>query len=110
MRSTITKKEERQEAIALKPFSLYFRKMSLSYAQRESTEENHMAIRKATLRKAPPRPELDRLLEEARKTGVTEDQLREQRASFAYGNAPENSRITKESARTAANSLRLARA
>lgn len=68
-----------------------------------------MAIRKATIRKAPARPELDRLLEQARQTGVTEDQLREQRASFAYGNAPENSRITKESARTAAGSLRLAR-
>jgi len=69
-----------------------------------------MAIRKAAITKAPPRPELDRLLEEARQTGITEDQLREQRASFAYGNAPENSRITKESARTAASSLRLARA
>jgi hypothetical protein len=68
-----------------------------------------VAIRKATIRKAPARPELDRLLEQARQTGVTEDQLREQRASFAYGNAPENSRITKESARTAAGSLRLAR-
>jgi len=68
-----------------------------------------MAIRKPAISQAPPRPELERLLEEARRTGVTEDQLREQRASFAYGNAPENSRITKESARAAANSLRLAR-
>jgi hypothetical protein len=74
------------------------------------SEEDDMAIRKAAITKAPPRPELDRLLEEARQTGITEDQLREQRASFAYGNAPENSRITKESARTAASSLRLARA
>jgi hypothetical protein len=48
------------------------------------------------------------LLEQARQTGVTEDHLREQRASFVYGNAPENSRITKESARAAARSLRLA--
>lgn len=68
-----------------------------------------MAIRKASMRKAPARPELDRLIEQARKTGVSDDQLREQRASFAYGNAPGNSRITKESARTAASSLRLAR-
>jgi hypothetical protein len=68
-----------------------------------------MAIRKSTIRAAPPRPELDRLLEQARITGVTEEQLREQRVSFAYGNAPQNSRITKESVRTASTSLRLAR-
>ena len=68
-----------------------------------------MAIRKAAIKQALPRPELDKLLESARKTGVSEDQLREQRASFAYGNAPENSRITKDSARHAASSLRLTR-
>ncbi len=68
-----------------------------------------MAIRKSVLRSPPPRPDLDRLLEAARAAGVTDEQLQEQRASFAYGNAPENSRITKESARTAARSLRLAR-
>jgi hypothetical protein len=69
-----------------------------------------MAIRKSAIRNAPPRPELDRLMAQARDTGVTEDVLREQRASFAYGNAPKDSRITKESARAAASSLRLARA
>lgn len=69
-----------------------------------------MAIRKSAIRQAPPRPELERLLEQARKTGVTEEQLQEQRISFAYGNAPENSRITKESARIASRSLRLDRA
>jgi hypothetical protein len=68
-----------------------------------------MAIRKSAMTQPPPRPELDALLERARQSGVTEDQLREQRASFAYGNAPENSGITKESARHAASSLRLAR-
>ena len=67
-----------------------------------------MAIRKSTIRPAPPRPELERLLEQARVSGVTEDQLHEQRVSFAYGNAPENSRITKESVRTASRRLRLA--
>jgi hypothetical protein len=66
-----------------------------------------MAIRKATLRRAPPRPELDRLLSEAKEHGVTDEELSEQRVSFAYGNAPEGSRITKESARSAASSLRL---
>ena len=68
-----------------------------------------MAIRKSAIKQAPPRPELEALLEQARQSGVSEDQLREQRASFAYGNAPENSRITKEFARSAASSLRLAR-
>jgi hypothetical protein len=69
-----------------------------------------MAIRKATLRKAPPRPELERLLSAARERQLTDAELQEQRVSFAYGNAPANSRTTKESARSAATSLRLQRA
>lgn len=68
-----------------------------------------MAIRKATLRSAPPRPELERLLSAAKAHYVTDLELQEQRISFVYGNAPENSRITKESARSAASSLRLQR-
>jgi hypothetical protein len=64
-----------------------------------------MAIRKSALKAAPARPELDRLLEEAKAAGITDEQLREQRISFAYGNAPANSGITKETARTAANSI-----
>jgi hypothetical protein len=68
-----------------------------------------MAIRKSTLRPAPPRPELERLLNQARVTGVTDDELQEQRASFAYGNAPEDSRITKESAVMASRSIRITR-
>jgi hypothetical protein len=69
-----------------------------------------MAIRKAVLRKAPPRPELEQLVAAAKAAGITDEELKEQRVSFAYGNAPENSGITKESARMAAASLRLARA
>lgn len=68
-----------------------------------------MAIRKATLRRAPERPELERLIAKAREAGITDADLQEQRVSFAYGNAPEKSRITKESARHAASSLRLTR-
>jgi hypothetical protein len=64
-----------------------------------------MAIRKSALTQAPVRPELDRLLQQARETGVTNEQLLEQRISFAYGNAPENSGITKETARAAAGSI-----
>ena len=68
-----------------------------------------MAIRKSTLRPAPSRPELDRLLARARVVGVTDDELQMQRASFAYGNAPEDSQITKESAITAARTIRITR-
>jgi hypothetical protein len=64
-----------------------------------------MAIRKSALTQAPARPELDRLLQQARETGVTDEQLFEQRISFAYGNAPENSGITKETAKLAASSI-----
>jgi hypothetical protein len=68
-----------------------------------------MAPRKSAIRPAPARPELDKLLEQARASGVTDEQLQEQRASFAYGNAPANSRITKESARSASRTIRIAR-
>jgi len=64
-----------------------------------------MAIRKSVLKSAPARPELDRLLQQARETGVTDEQLLEQRISFAYGNAPEGSGITKDTARAAAGSI-----
>ena len=66
-----------------------------------------MAARKSFLGPAPVRPELDRLLELARRLPVTDAQLQEQRVSFAYGNAPADSAITKESVRTASRSIRL---
>jgi hypothetical protein len=62
-----------------------------------------MAIRKST--PAPARPELDRLLQQAREKGVTEEELFEQRISFIYGNAPEELGITKETARSAVNRI-----
>lgn len=67
-----------------------------------------MAERKSALKRAPERPELTKLLEKAKTTVMTDEQLQEQRASFAYGNAPEGSRITKESARKATKRIRLA--
>jgi hypothetical protein len=70
-------------------------------------ESNKMAARKSVLKPAPPRPELDRLLAASIQAGVTDEQLQEQRISFAYGNAPDGSRITKESARVAARSIRI---
>ena len=66
-----------------------------------------MAERKSALKPAPARPELDALLEKAKRITLTEDDLREQVASFVYGNAPRGSRITKESARKAATRVRV---
>jgi hypothetical protein len=66
-----------------------------------------MADRKPILGASPPRPELDRLFEAARASGVSDEELQEQRISFAYGNAPENSGITKESVRKASRTIRL---
>jgi hypothetical protein len=66
-----------------------------------------MAARKSVLKPAPARPELDRLLETSLRAGITNEQLQEQRVSFVYGNAPEGSRITKESARKASRNIRI---
>lgn len=69
-----------------------------------------MAARKPFFGPTPNHPELDRLLEQASKTEITDAQLREQRISFAYGNAPEGARITKESVRQASDSFRIKQA
>jgi hypothetical protein len=69
--------------------------------------EEIMAERKAALRRAPERPRLQALLEQARVAVITDDHLQEQMASFVYGNAPKGSRITKESARKAVKSIRV---
>lgn len=64
-----------------------------------------MAERKPVFGPAPAHPELDQLLEQTRTIKVTEADLLEQRISFAYGNAPQASRITKESVRDASKSI-----
>ncbi|MCT8267709.1 hypothetical protein NYQ83_10545 [Afifella sp. JA880] len=66
-----------------------------------------MAERKAALKRAPDRPELHARLEQAKNVVMTDEQILEQRASFAYGNAPRGSRITKESAKEAAGHIRI---
>ncbi len=66
-----------------------------------------MVERKSALKRAPERPELDRLLERARSVVITDEQLKEQSASFVYGNAPSGSGITKESALRAVNRVRV---
>lgn len=66
-----------------------------------------MAERKSAFKRAPKRPGLERLLENAKSVPITDELLLEQRVSFVYGNAPQGSRITKESARNAAHHIRV---
>lgn len=69
-----------------------------------------MAQRKPSIARAPSRPDLDDLLKRDKERGVSDAVLEEQRASFAYGNAPKGSRITKASARSASKTVRLMQA
>lgn len=66
-----------------------------------------MAARKQLQSNLVVEPELERLLTEARAREVTEDELQEQRVSFAFGNAPESELITKDSVRIASKRIRL---
>lgn len=66
-----------------------------------------MAERKSARPRAPERPALDRLLERAKTIVMTDEQLKEQRVSFVYGNGPKGSRTAKEEVRRAVGSLRL---
>jgi hypothetical protein len=66
-----------------------------------------MADRKQFLNVAPADAELLRLLEETKEVPVTEAQLREQRISFAFGNAMGSDSITKKSVRHTSQHLRL---
>jgi hypothetical protein len=66
-----------------------------------------MAARKQFQSSLTVSPELSQLLEAARNTEVSEEELREQRVSFAYGNALQSDLITKESVRRSAKSMRL---
>ena len=66
-----------------------------------------MADRKQFITVEPADAELLRLLEETRDVSVTEEQLREQRISFAFGNAMGSKSSTKESVRHTSQNLRL---
>ncbi len=67
-----------------------------------------MADRKQFLGDIKADPELKRVLEASRQSQVTEEELREQRISFAFGNAPASAKnITKESVRQTAKKLSL---
>lgn len=67
-----------------------------------------MANRKQFLGETALDPELKALLDKARVTPASEEQLHEQRISFAFGNSPDSQFITKESVRKASASIRLA--
>ena len=68
-----------------------------------------MAARKTLLKRAPERPRLRELIAASIAAGVSDEQLLEQRISFAYGNAPEGSRITKDSVRMASSRIKISR-
>jgi hypothetical protein len=54
-------------------------------------------------------PELVRLLDASRSKPITEEELHEQRISFAFGNALNSDAITKESVRVASKNIKLMR-
>jgi hypothetical protein len=65
-----------------------------------------MALRKQFQSNLQLKPELQRLLEESQNREVTDEELREQRVSFAFGNAPADAEsITKASMKSASESL-----
>ena len=66
-----------------------------------------MADRKQFLGVVSANESLLRLLSESRNRIVTDDELREQRVSFAFGNSLNSERITKDSVRQASQSVRL---
>lgn len=66
-----------------------------------------VANRKQFLTAVAADPELGELLLSVRGSPVSEDELHEQRISFAFGNAPDSLRITKESVRHTSKSIKL---
>jgi len=66
-----------------------------------------MADRKQFENVGTPDPDLMRLLDEGRGKFVSEEVLREQRISFAYGNALHSDMVTKDSVRQASEHIRL---
>jgi hypothetical protein len=66
-----------------------------------------MADRKQFLNVAAVDPELADLLNATREAAVSDEELREQRISFAFGNALNSETITKESVRNTSRHVRL---
>ncbi|MBL4756081.1 MAG: hypothetical protein JKY32_00120 [Rhizobiales bacterium] len=68
-----------------------------------------MAERKPFLKPSKVNKNLQDLLEKAKDVVITDAQLREQRVSFAFGNALGSSSITKESVKRASSTIRICR-
>ena len=66
-----------------------------------------MAARKPVMGPAPERNELAKKIATALLTPLTDKEFDAQKASFAYGNAPDSKYITKDSAVRAIHSFRL---
>jgi len=66
-----------------------------------------MADRKQFIEVPKADAELMGLLTDCRNKIVTDEELREQRVSFAFGNALNSDRITKDSVRAASSNIRL---
>ena len=66
-----------------------------------------MADRKQFMNVEAADSELIRLLDATRDVVVSEEELREQRISFAFGNAPHSLDITRDSVVRASKSMRL---
>ena len=78
----------------------------------EQTEKGRsiMAERKPFIGDIKEDEKLNELLAASRRVVITDDELREQRISFAYGNAPASAKdITKESVRKASQHILLKR-
>ena len=66
-----------------------------------------MAERKQFVKRPPENDELIKLLEATKGKEVSEEELAEQRVSFAFGNAGDAENITKDSMRAASQQIRL---
>ncbi|MEM7729938.1 MAG: hypothetical protein AAF311_11805 [Pseudomonadota bacterium] len=67
-----------------------------------------MAERKQFIGELSVDEELMALLSKTKDVVVTDDQLKEQRISFAFGNSPDSEFITKDTVRRSSKSVRLA--
>jgi hypothetical protein len=76
-------------------------------ALEKEAQEANMADRKQFEFIPTPDPALSKVLESSHTRPVTNEELREQRISFAFGNALDSEKITKESVRLASNRLKL---
>lgn len=66
-----------------------------------------MALRKQTAQRTPVREDLKALIQSSRARPVSQEDLVEQRISFAFGNAMNMDQVTKESVRTTSQRVRL---